>query len=320
MNAGLREADASENTIETTRSLWAFAMPPDVMLHDFAPAKVNLFLHVLGRQEDGYHRLESLVGFADVGDALTLTPGEALTLFVDGPMAQGLAEESDNLVLRAARLFAETFPEAQTGRFRLTKNLPVASGIGGGSSDAAAVLRLLCGINQKSVSDPRVMAVARALGADVPVCLEAKPRLMRGIGHELGPVLTYVDQSAVLINPGVSVETKAVFAALKLKPGERYVPAGLVEVPVSGQDALLRLETTSGNHLESAAMALTSKIGRVLTALRAEPGCRFARMSGSGATCFGLFENDAAAKNAAASIKAIHYRWWVQPCRIQLPL
>ncbi len=305
------------------------------MLRDLAPAKINLFLHILGRREDGYHLLESLVGFADFGDELALEPGPGPSLSLEGPMAAALGDASaatvalrgagvagsdDNLVLRAARLFQEVFAGSVSGHFTLSKHLPVASGIGGGSSDAASALRLLCRANQIPTTTPQVAAIARQLGADVPVCLEAKPRLMRGIGHELGPVLTFVEYPAVLIHPGVAVKTPSVFAALKLKPGERYVPPGLVDVPVSGNDALVRLQSATRNHLEPAAIGIAPKIRRVIQAIEAEPGCRFARMSGSGATCFGLFETDAAALNAAQSIKAIHYRWWVRPCRIQIPL
>lgn len=290
------------------------------MLKDRAPAKINLFLHVLGRREDGYHLLESLVGFADIGDELALEPGDSPSLLIEGPMAAGLVADDSNLVLKAARLFADAFPAAKTGRFHLIKNLPVASGIGGGSTDAAAALRLLALANGFAVFDPKLMDCARALGADVPVCMEAKPRLMRGIGHELGPVLSFVDQPAVLINPGVALETSAVFTALGLKPGERHVAPGIVDLPATGMNALVRLASTSRNHLEPPASALASKIRRVIAALGGQQGCQLARMSGSGATCFALFDSDAAAQDAAESIKAIHYRWWVRPCRIQVPL
>jgi len=282
------------------------------VLRDLAPAKINLFLHVLGRRADGYHSLESLVSFADIGDDLALDPGPALSLVIDGPMAAGLAAEDDNLVLRAGRLFAEAFPEAGTGRFHLTKNLPVASGIGGGSSDAAAALRLLASANKIEPFDPKIMNCARALGADVPVCLETRPRLMRGIGHELGPVLSFLDQPAVLINPGVALETRAVFAALGLKPGERHIPPGTVDIPIAGMGALLRLRTASRNHLEPPARKLASKISRVIDALDRQPGCQLARMSGSGATCFALFPSLAAAKAAEAALSVTQPRWWVR--------
>lgn len=284
------------------------------MLTDLAPAKINLFLHVLGRREDGYHLLESLVGFADIGDGLSFEPGRPLSLVIEGPMAAGLAAEDDNLILRAARLFAEAYPEAETGRFHLVKRLPVASGIGGGSSDAATALRLLARLNGIAPSDPPLLAIARALGADVPVCLEAQPRLMRGIGHDLGPVLTFEAMPALLVNPGVEVETRAVFSAIGLKPAERFTP------PARAMEPGPAFARDTRNDLEAPALALAPEIGEVLAALRSEAGCRVARMSGSGATSFALFTDEAAAQAAAEALAARNFHWWVQPCRIQIPL
>lgn len=283
------------------------------MLTDLAPAKINLFLHVLGRREDGYHLLESLVAFADVGDGLALEPGRPLSLVIEGPMAAGLAAEDDNLVLRAGRLFAEAYPLAGTGRFHLVKRLPVASGIGGGSSDAAAALRLLTRLNGVAPNDPPLQAIARRIGADVPVCLEAQPRLMRGIGHELGPSLAFEAVPALLVNPGVAVETRAVFSAIGLKPGERFTP------PARGMEPGPAFARETRNDLEAPALALAPEIAGVLAALRAEAGCRVARMSGSGATCFALFDSGEAAAAAARALTARHSHWWVQPCRIQIP-
>ncbi|OYU48619.1 MAG: 4-(cytidine 5'-diphospho)-2-C-methyl-D-erythritol kinase [Rhizobiales bacterium PAR1] len=286
------------------------------MHHDRAPAKINLFLHVFGRRDDGYHLIESLVGFADVGDDLALELAARLSLTIDGPMAGGLVAEDDNLVLRAARLFLAAFPAARAGRFSLTKNLPVASGLGGGSSDAAAALRLLCRANQMDATDPRVLAIARELGADVPVCVEVRPRLMRGIGHELGPVLAHADTPALLINPGVAVETRAVFSGLGLQPGQRLLqPAGAS----SGGDRFARLAAETRNDLEAPAKAIAPKIERVLKALSAAAGCQVARMSGSGATCFGLFESEADVLRAAEVLRMREGLWWLQPCRIQVP-
>lgn len=284
------------------------------MLTDFAPAKINLFLHVLGRREDGYHLLESLVGFADIGDGLSLEPGRPLSLVIEGPMAAGLAAEDDNLILRAARLFAEAYAEAETGRFHLVKRLPVASGIGGGSSDAATALRLLARLNDLAPSDPPLLAIARKLGADVPVCLDPQPRLMRGIGHELGPALAFERVPALLVNPGVAVETRAVFSAIGLKPGKRFTP------PVRGMEAGPAFARDTRNDLEAPALTLAPEIGAVLAALRGEPGCHVARMSGSGATCFALFTDESAAKAAAEALSARNSHWWVQPCRLQIPL
>ncbi|MFN3482101.1 4-(cytidine 5'-diphospho)-2-C-methyl-D-erythritol kinase [Rhabdaerophilum calidifontis] len=279
-----------------------------------APAKINLFLHVLGRRKDGYHALESLVSFAEIGDRLSLVPGAPLGLDLCGPFAAPLRGEADNLVLRAARAFAAHISGARLGAFRLEKTLPVASGIGGGSSDCAAALRLLARANGLPADDPRLMDAARALGADVPVCLDpAAPRLMRGIGHELGPALAAAPVPALLVNPGVAVATPAVFAALGLACGARFVPEGAVPGPAGALLAGTR------NDLEPPALRLAPEIGLALAALRAAPGCRLARMSGSGATCFGLFGSGEATASAAARIARDHPRWWLAPTRIMIP-
>lgn len=293
------------------------ADPGAAVLREFAPAKINLYLHVLGRRADGYHSLESLVSFADIGDDLALEPDAVPTLTLDGPMAAGLSAGDDNLVLKAARLFTEAFPGALTGQFHLTKNLPIASGIGGGSSDAAAALRLLARANRIALAEPRLMALAQALGADVPVCLEAKPCIMRGIGHDLEPVMMSEAMPAVLINPGVAVETRAVFGALALQPGEDFIPASSSKHP--DRAPALRALALARNDLEAPAMAVTATISLVLDALRGVPGCDLARMSGSGATCFGLFETMPAVQDAVQSLQVSHPHWWVRPCRINLP-
>ena len=262
------------------------------MLREFAPAKINLFLHVLGRRPDGYHALESLVTFADLGDHLRLEPGDGASLAVTGPQAGALSGEGDNLVLRAARAFAASTGARRAGRFTLEKHLPVASGIGGGSADAAAALRLLARLNGIAADDPRLMDAARLLGSDVPVCLDpASPRLMRGTGHELGPALVAKTCPAVLANPGRAVATAEVFRALNLAPGEAHRP-----VPSPG----------TRNDLEAPAVAIEPEIGALRAALAGEPGCTFARMSGSGATVFGLFERRQDAESAASRLAA---RW-----------
>lgn len=283
------------------------------MLDEFAPAKLNLFLHVLGRREDGYHLLESLVSFASVGDRLRFEPGAPLGLSIEGPFGAGLAVEGDNLILKAARAFAAHVCGAQLGAFHLEKNLPIASGIGGGSADAAAALRLLARANGVAPVDPRVMDAARLLGADVPVCLESAPRLMRGIGHELGPKLAARPAPALLVNPCVAVPTAAIFGRLGLKPGARRT------APVVSDLAASR------NDLAAPAIALEPEIAQVLAALEAAPGATLVRMSGSGATCFALFANEAARDAAATAInnsdEAITpSRWWIAPCDVQLPL
>ena len=183
-----------------------------------APAKVNLTLRVVGRRADGYHDLESLVVFASVGDRLAFAPGRVLALTMGGPTATAAGELADNLVLKAARALAERVAGLKLGRFDLSKRLPVAAGLGGGSADAAAALRLLARANRFALDDPRLMEAARATGADVPVCLDPRPRVMRGIGDVLSEPLDLPRLPAVLVNPGVAVPTKDVFAALALPP------------------------------------------------------------------------------------------------------
>lgn len=283
-----------------------------------APAKINLFLHVIGRRRDGFHVLESLVGFADCGDRLDLDPGRALSLIVEGPFAGALASEDDNLVLRAARAFAATFPEAGSGQFRLVKNLPVASGIGGGSSDAATALRLLAQANAVPLDDPALMRTAASLGADVPVCLEAHPRLMRGIGHDLGPKLDFARVPALLVNPMIAVETRAVFTKLGLQPGDRFEYAG--PVSAASGDALETLASSTRNDLQDPAIRLAPAIAMVLEELCLLPGCRLARMSGSGATCFALFGTREEAKSARMRIEDVERGWWTQDCRISVAM
>ncbi len=197
------------------------ALAPPAALTTRAPAKVNLTLAVHGRRDDGHHDLTSLVAFAGVGDEISLLPSPRESLAVAGPFAAGLETGPDNLVLRAARHLRERAPGLRSGAFRLLKRLPVASGIGGGSADAAAALRLLARLNGLPLSDPRLMAAARATGADVPVCLASRSRIMAGVGDELHPPLRLPRLFAVLVNPGVGVSTAQVFARLGLKPGER---------------------------------------------------------------------------------------------------
>jgi len=273
-----------------------------------APAKVNLTLHVLGRRADGYHDIESLVVFAGVGDALSFTPGRALALTVGGPTAAAAGDTTDNLVLRAARALAERVEGLQVGRFALSKRLPVAAGLGGGSADAAAALRMLARANGLASDDPRLMQAARATGADVPVCLDPRPRLMRGIGDVLSEALDLPKLPAVLVNPGVAVPTREVFATLKLPSGQVAPPA-----PAPNTTSLADAVANGRNDLEGPAIELQPVIASVLSVLRRLPGCRLARMSGSGATCFGLFDTPAAATAAARELRVGYPDWWVRP-------
>ena len=282
-------------------------------LIEFAPAKVNLTLRVLGRREDGYHDIESLVVFAHVADRLAFTPGGALELVVDGPTGVQAGEVSDNLVLRAARALAERASGLRLGRFVLTKQLPVAAGLGGGSSDAAAALRLLARVNELSFADPRLVEAARVTGADVPVCVDPRARLMRGIGERLSAPLEIPELPAVLVNPRVAVPTKDVFAKLGLRKGEVRAVVGADPGKPTTVDVLLSYVAAHANDLEPPAIAVQPLIAEVLAALARQPDCRLARMSGSGATCFGVFESTQAAEAAARSLQAAHPAWWICP-------
>lgn len=284
------------------------------MLHAQARAKVNLFLHVRGRRPDGYHLLESLVTFADAGDDVSLTPGGSLALSIDGPFAAGLEADDGNLVLRAARSFVAHTGKSRLGHFHLHKALPVASGIGGGSADAAAALRLLAEANGLAPDDHRVMDCAAGLGADVPMCIAQQTRLVSGIGHEMGPVLATTPVAALLVNPGIGVATADTFRRIGLEPGQRYQP----HRPDYDVLGMSDLATTTRNDLQPFAEALVPAIADVISALAGQSGCRLARMSGSGATCFALFESATTRDKAAALLSARYPGWWV--CAVMLPV
>ncbi|RXH42879.1 4-(cytidine 5'-diphospho)-2-C-methyl-D-erythritol kinase [Bradyrhizobium zhanjiangense] len=279
-------------------------------------AKVNLSLRVVGRRADGYHDLESVVAFADCSDRLTLEPGGELKLTTTGPLAAACGDTADNLVLKAAKLLAEAVPGLKLGAFVLDKVLPVAAGIGGGSADAAAALRLLARLNDLSLDDSRVQKVALATGADVPVCLQSRACDMTGVGEQLLS-LALPSMPCVMVNPRVPVATKDVFKALGLRNGELLV--GVTDVirapawPEEGAsiaDWVDVLETVP-NDLEAPAMRIEPVIGEVLQALRDSAGVKLARMSGSGATCFAIYGAPAEAHTAAEKIRRDHPGWWV---------
>jgi 4-diphosphocytidyl-2-C-methyl-D-erythritol kinase len=276
-----------------------------------APAKVNLTLRVIGRRADGYHEIESLVVFAALGDALRFVPARALTLAVRGPTAAASGVVAENLVLKAARNLAERVDGLELGRFELSKRLPVAAGLGGGSADAAAALRLLARTNRMTLDDARLMQAARATGADVPVCLDARPRIMRGIGDVLSEPLDVPRLAAILVNPGVAIATKDVFRLLELQPGS--APFGQDRI-AWGQErtAFLAMLAKHRNDLETPAISIAPAIADALAALRECPGYRLARMSGSGATCFGLFDTQRAAAAAAGKLRSAYPSWWVR--------
>jgi 4-diphosphocytidyl-2-C-methyl-D-erythritol kinase len=279
-------------------------------------AKVNLTLRVIGRRVDGYHELESVVAFADCADQLTLTPGSKLNLKTTGPLAEACGETADNLVLKAAQLLGERVPELKLGDFVLDKVLPVAAGIGGGSADAAAALRLLARANSLAIDDERLTEVAKLTGADVPVCLASRACVMTGVGETLMP-LSLPKLPCVLVNPRVPVATRDVFAALGLRNGELLVGATDVLQAAAWPEAGASVEdwvealATSSNDLEAPATRLQPAIGEVLAALNATNGAWLARMSGSGATCFAIYENTAEAQRASQKIQLDRPTWWV---------
>jgi 4-diphosphocytidyl-2-C-methyl-D-erythritol kinase len=289
---------------------------PTQGLVEYGRAKVNLTLRVVGRRVDGYHDLESVVAFADCADRLELLPGSELKLDTTGPLAAACGATSDNLVLKTARLLAERMPELKLGAFTLEKVLPVAAGIGGGSADAAAALRLLARLNGLAPDDVRIKQVALQTGADVPVCLASCACDMAGVGETLLP-LRLPKLPAVLVNPRVPVATKDVFAALGLRSGELLVGAtDVIEAPAWPDDGASIddwVEALTGvpNDLEAPALRVQPGIADVLSVLRSAPGVLLARMSGSGATCFAIFSDAAEAAGAAAEIAADYPAWWV---------
>jgi 4-diphosphocytidyl-2-C-methyl-D-erythritol kinase len=300
----------SGGTIDATARSSASALVDD------ARAKVNLTLRVMGRRLDGYHDLESVVAFADCADRLTLTAGPELQLKTTGPLADACGELADNLVLKAARLLAERVPDLKMGVFTLDKVLPVAAGIGGGSADAAAALRLLARLNGLSLEDERMIEVAQLTGADVPVCLASRACVMTGVGESLQP-LALPKLPCVLVNPRVAVATKDVFSALGLRNGELLVGAtDVIEAIIWPEDespAADWIETFASdtNDLEAPAIKIQRVIAEVLSALGQSGGARLVRMSGSGATCFAIFDDVGAAQAAAQKVQLAHPGWWV---------
>ncbi|MDB5709545.1 MAG: 4-diphosphocytidyl-2C-methyl-D-erythritol kinase [Sphingomonas bacterium] len=268
------------------------------MIVETAPAKINLALHVRARRADGYHEIETLFAFLCEGDVLTLVPGD-LSLAITGPFAGDLTVDDDNLVLRAARSYATAFGVTAAGAFTLDKRLPIASGIGGGSADAAAALRALARRDGIAPDDRRLFDCAAALGSDVPACLLGVTVLGGGRGELLEPLCTVAGTPVLLVNPGVAVSTAKVFASWdKIDRGP---------IPVGGT---LDRALAGRNDLEAPARALAPAIDEVLAALHGTEKTLLVRMSGSGATCFALYANEAARDAAATTIRATHPGWW----------
>ncbi|MGH7068993.1 MAG: 4-(cytidine 5'-diphospho)-2-C-methyl-D-erythritol kinase [Acetobacteraceae bacterium] len=274
------------------------------MPEERAPAKVNLFLHVIGERPDGYHTIDSLIVFADIGDRLMATCAPDLTLVVDGPFGAGISAGTDNLALRAAEALAQAAGIPGGAALRLTKNLPDSAGLGGGSADAAAVLRLLGRIWKLPENRAEILRLAASLGADVPACLASLPARVSGIGEVLRVVPRLPAFGLCLVNPGVAVPTKAVFEAWAGPSSKPAITPAFWPDAAAFAACLAELR----NDLEVPAITLCPAIRSVLNALGAEEGCLLARMSGSGATCFGLFADATRAERAAA--RMMRPGWW----------
>lgn len=268
------------------------------MIVEPAPAKINLALHVRARRVDGYHEIETLFAFLRDGDVLRLAPGPA-SFEIEGPFASVLAGEGDNLVTRAAQAFALAYAVQDQGAFILDKRLPVASGIGGGSADAAAALRALARLHGIPSQDPRLGACAESLGSDVPACLLGRTALGRGRGEQLQPLDGLSGMPVLLVNPGVAVSTAAVFRAWN----------GVDHGPIV-EGATLDRALAGRNDLEAAARRIAPVIGDVLDLLASTANPSLVRMSGSGATCFALYADEADRMAAAATVKASRPGWW----------
>jgi 4-diphosphocytidyl-2-C-methyl-D-erythritol kinase len=283
----------------------------------FAPAKVNLYLHVGALEADGRHPLSSLMTFADVGDQLSVRPADAIGLEINGPFAQGLSADDDNLVLRAAKaILARVKGPRPSFHLVLTKALPLAAGLGGGSSDAGAALRLLRELLAASLSDAELEAVAGELGADGPACLFARTVIAEGRGERLHPAPAFPVLDAVLVNPRVASPTGAVYRGFdELGAGGAADRPNLPDAFETAEEMAGFLQTCR-NDLEAPAIALTPLIGEVLATLRDEPETLLGRLSGSGATCFALCAGDIEAEGLAERLERMRPDWWVQRCRL----
>jgi len=277
-----------------------------------APAKINLYLHVTGRRADGFHLLDSLVAFAGVGDTVAVRPASRIGLVIDGPLADRVPKGNRNLVLAAARRLAKATGTGNGAAIQLTKRLPVAAGLGGGSADAAAALRALAalwGVAGGLAGDGGVLgAIAEILGADVPVCLAGCAAFVGGIGERITPAPVLPRAWLVLANPGVALATPRVFAA---RAGHFAKAARFTEPPATAGE-LATVLASRANGLTAAAVSLAPAVDVTLAALAAEPAALLTRMSGSGATCFALFAEADEAEAAAARLTTAHPDWWVR--------
>jgi 4-diphosphocytidyl-2-C-methyl-D-erythritol kinase len=278
-------------------------------LRDTAKAKLNLTLEVLGRRADGYHEMRSLVGFTELGDGVAFEPGDGLALAVEGPFAGAL--QGDNLVIAAADAAKAKAPCIALGRFRLTKTLPVAAGLGGGSADAAAALRLLAEASPGALSPAALGEIAARLGSDVTACLASRPALMTGRGERVAEIRGMPACGVVLVNPGLPLAAASVYGALNAAPLSTRILEEAAPNFGASFERLIDYARPRGNDLAAAALRLAPAIGEVLTALRSLDGAHLVQLAGSGPTCFALFATEDEAKRGAASLEEAHPSWWV---------
>lgn len=284
-------------------------------LIELASAKVNLTLKVLGRRSDGFHELSSIVVFASLGDTLQLEPDDKLSLTVNGQFSANLDE--DNLVLQAARFLSDMCKGVRTGAFTLEKNLPVAAGLGGGSADAAAALRLMARANPELVTGKVMEEATCRLGSDVLACLMSHSAVMQGRGEKLTPLKKLPALDIVLVNPGIPLAAGEVYAALEAPSLEdEFVPDDASQISFASVEELLEHISITGNDLQQPAITLAPDIGDVLGALSQTDGCKAAQMSGSGSTCFGVFANAGHAARARDRLRAAYPEWWVVSTRL----
>jgi 4-diphosphocytidyl-2-C-methyl-D-erythritol kinase len=284
------------------------------MLTAIAPAKLNLTLHITGKRADGYHLLDSLVVFTTFGDELRISQADALSLVVEGPFADNVPAGEDNLILRAACALQSYAGTDQGARIRLIKKLPVGAGLGGGSSDAATAVRLLCSLWGVMLPASRAVELLLPLGADLPVCWSGKPAMMAGIGEEVTPLDVALPACPVLlIKPQPSLDTARVYGAYLHE--ERPVPPFALDL-TSAESFIESLEGTR-NDLQRAAIICCAEIAQVLLEMQTQYGCGLARLSGSGSACFGLFDDADACARAAYGLKQTHPEWWVEVTELQ---
>lgn len=290
-------------------------VPP---LVETAYAKVNLFLHVTGHQDNCYHDLETLFAFTEFGDVLRIERSDSTTLEIHGPQSVDLSTGPDNLVYRSVKMLSTICGQKLAARVVLDKRIPVAAGLGGGSADAGAVMRSLIQLYDLKPPTDLLHSCATKLGADIPACYTSNPAIGRGRGERLQPI-DLVACPILLVNPGVKVSTAGVFQRFK-ETGQAFSPPGRKVGAIESLAELIRVLETHHNDLQSVAITITPEIGTVLNVLRSDASCLLGRMSGSGATCFGLFETMERAQTAAVRISRDYPGWWVMPTTLMPPL